>query len=60
MGTGLSGLVHCSGDGSGEQMEGDGGIRGRCIPGRKKQPPLNDQRAAVLGTVETRARFGAV
>ncbi|KAF8718095.1 hypothetical protein HU200_025573 [Digitaria exilis] len=27
-------------DGSDEQMEGDGGIRGRCIPGRKKQPPL--------------------
>ncbi|CAL4913031.1 unnamed protein product [Urochloa decumbens] len=26
-------------DGSDEQMEGDGGIRGRCIPGRKKQPP---------------------
>ncbi|KAJ1298414.1 hypothetical protein BS78_01G451300 [Paspalum vaginatum] len=22
-----------------EQMEGDGGIRGRCIPGRKKPPP---------------------
>ena len=27
-------------DGADEQMEGDGGgIRGRCIPGRKKQPP---------------------
>ncbi|TKV97716.1 hypothetical protein SEVIR_9G513300v4 [Setaria viridis] len=26
-------------DGTDEQMEGDGGIRGRCIPGRKKQPP---------------------
>jgi hypothetical protein len=27
-------------DGADEQMEGDGGgVRGRCIPGRKKQPP---------------------